>query len=335
LAAIGFEFLLAACGDDNVGGGSGGGQAGNGGGQAGNGGGGGSVDANPNVPPDGSTAFMDGGAWICPDPFGQQLTCQCSDGIDNDNDGLIDYPNDPDCPGPWGTSESGAGCGQTQCTDCIDNDNDGLIDSADPECTGPLDNDESSFATGIPGDNRDLCKQDCFFDGNSGQGDDRCEFDIGCDPALHSVAPYDRCQVPNSCPAQTQFCIDYCGRLTPNGCDCKGCCTVFVNGVGHDVLLVATCDVAHITDPSRCPTCTKDTGCVNNCDPCEWCLGRPPLMSCTVDGGTGGSGGSGGSDGGPPPPPTCPGNETPCDPIDRNCPVGFYCLTGCCIPNVQ
>ena len=36
----------------------------------------------------------------------------------------------------------------------------------------PLDNDESSFATGIPGDNMDACKQDCFFDGNSGMGDD-------------------------------------------------------------------------------------------------------------------------------------------------------------------
>src|SRR5581483_2224621 len=37
--------------------------------------------------------------------------------------------------------------GHTQCSDGIDNDGDGLIDYADPECVGPNDNDESSFAT--------------------------------------------------------------------------------------------------------------------------------------------------------------------------------------------
>jgi hypothetical protein len=39
--------------------------------------------------------------------------------------------------------------GMTQCSDDSDGDGDGLIDSADPECTGPADNDESSYATGI------------------------------------------------------------------------------------------------------------------------------------------------------------------------------------------
>ena len=64
---------------------------------------------------------------------------------------------------------------QPQCSDGIDNDGDGKIDYDDPECVGGLDNDESSFATGIPGDNVDACKQDCFFDGNSGMGDDGCD----------------------------------------------------------------------------------------------------------------------------------------------------------------
>ena len=75
--------------------------------------------------------------------------------------------------------------GQTQCSDGIDNDGDGKIDYADPECVGPLDNDESSFATGIPGDNMDACKQDCFFDGNSGMGDDHCLWQLQCDPLSH------------------------------------------------------------------------------------------------------------------------------------------------------
>src|SRR4051812_19873672 len=64
--------------------------------------------------------------------------------------------------GSTGTGGSGLGgaggliggkLGTTQCSDGIDNDGDGKIDLMDPECVSPLDNDESSFATGIPGDN--------------------------------------------------------------------------------------------------------------------------------------------------------------------------------------
>ena len=76
--------------------------------------------------------------------------------------------------------------GNAQCSDGLDNDGDGKIDYADPECVGPLDNDESSFATGIPGDNSDACKQDCFFDGNSGMGDDHCLWQLKCDPMITS-----------------------------------------------------------------------------------------------------------------------------------------------------
>ena len=83
--------------------------------------------------------------------------------------------------------------GQTQCSDGIDNDGDGKIDYADPECVGGLDNDESSYATGIPGDNVDACKQDCFFDGNSGMGDDGCMWQLKCDPQTTNAAcPYDQ-----------------------------------------------------------------------------------------------------------------------------------------------
>ncbi|MFH1130617.1 MAG: hypothetical protein V1754_04740, partial [Pseudomonadota bacterium] len=46
------------------------------------------------------------------------------------------------------------------CSDGLDNDKDGLIDAKDPECTGPCDNDEGSFEINIPGANSDPCKQD-------------------------------------------------------------------------------------------------------------------------------------------------------------------------------
>src|SRR5207244_10409925 len=116
--------------------------------------------------------------------------------------------------GPGGAAGGGGGAGgsasfgckvnPSACSDGKDNAGDGLIDAADPECSGPCDNDEGSFATGIPGDNVDACKQDCFFDGNSGMGDDGCEWNLKCDPAspgAHAAraCPYE----PNfhNCPA--------------------------------------------------------------------------------------------------------------------------------------
>ena len=99
-----------------------------------------------------------------------------------------------------------------QCSNCLDDDGDGLADWQDPECAVPLDNDEGSFATGISGDNVDACKQDCFFDGNSGQGDDGCNWNLKCDAKNPGGAgcPYDASF--KNCPAQSQKCIDTCGK---------------------------------------------------------------------------------------------------------------------------
>ena len=84
-----------------------------------------------------------------------------------------------------GTTGSGGSGGATAlpdgvCANGIDDDGDGLIDGFDPECTGAADNDEGTFATGIPGDNRDPVWQDCFFDGNSGAGEDGCRYHTDC-----------------------------------------------------------------------------------------------------------------------------------------------------------
>lgn len=65
---------------------------------------------------------------------GCDASCQleapdCSDGVDNDGDGLVDHPSDPGCWGPLGTTES------PPCSDLLDNDGDGRIDHpADPGC---------------------------------------------------------------------------------------------------------------------------------------------------------------------------------------------------------
>ncbi|MDD5623798.1 MAG: hypothetical protein PHI23_03760, partial [Candidatus Peribacteraceae bacterium] len=56
-----------------------------------------------------------------------QAAPQCSDGIDNDGDHLIDYPNDPGCTSPQDTDEQNPGA--TECSDGVDNDGDQKIDA--------------------------------------------------------------------------------------------------------------------------------------------------------------------------------------------------------------
>jgi hypothetical protein len=59
---------------------------------------------------------------------------QCSDGRDNDGDGLTDRAQDPDCR-TGGSEGGGATRAPSECQDGRDNDGDGLIDSAqDPGC---------------------------------------------------------------------------------------------------------------------------------------------------------------------------------------------------------
>jgi len=73
---------------------------------------------------------------------------QCSDGIDNDGDGLIDFPSDPGCTSGGDNDETNGGGGggtPAQCSDGIDNDGDGLIDfPLDPGCTDVDDDSESN-----------------------------------------------------------------------------------------------------------------------------------------------------------------------------------------------
>ena len=241
--------------------------------------------------------------------------------------------------GAGGTNTVDAGkLGTTQCSDGIDNDGDGKIDLADPECVGPLDNDESSFATGIPGDNMDACKQDCFFDGNSGMGDDHCLWQLKCDPLSTAAScPYDpnyasshtmECSVSAS---QTAACVSACQKLVPNGCDCFGCC--LIPGAPNAIRLAATCTAKDFNDPTKCPPCTQVTQCSNPCGHCELCIGKTTLPPDCYEGG-GDAGVDGGTDG--PTGQQCGSDYVPCGPgtsipLD-GCPANYGCITGCCIP---
>jgi probable HAF family extracellular repeat protein len=68
-------------------------------------------------------------AWVA--VFAEPIPPQCADAIDNDGDGLVDYPDDPGCPSPSAAPEN------PQCDDGVDNDGDGLVDLEDPLCGDP------------------------------------------------------------------------------------------------------------------------------------------------------------------------------------------------------
>lgn len=70
---------------------------------------------------------------------------QCSDGLDNDGDGLVDSPADPGCAGVGGTDESSA---TTQCQNGVDDDNDGRVDMGDAGCKSAQDNSEVDTSVG-------------------------------------------------------------------------------------------------------------------------------------------------------------------------------------------
>jgi hypothetical protein len=231
-----------------------------------------------------------------------------TDSIDTGGSGTT-TGNDPDNPIDCG--------GQIwACGDGMDNDKDGNVDLMDPECTGPCDDDEASYQTGIPGDNVD-CKQDCFFDGNSGQGDDGCIWDLKCDPA--NPGEFIGCEYSggNNCenmpPNQSEDCIMFCEQYVPPGCDCFGCCTVCGDEGCVDIFLNGDPE-CNIDNLEACTMCTSQIEeCGNPCEPemCEICFGETE------------------------PPEGCGENECmddlPCE-ASPDCPVDYFCYLGCCYP---
>ncbi|CAN5556386.1 hypothetical protein BH20ACT2_BH20ACT2_21220 [soil metagenome] len=82
-------------------------------------------------------ALIVGHAEVGPSTCGAGDLPECSDGIDNDGDGFIDFPNDPECDSPDDDKEA------AECVDTVDNDGDGLIDGpADPGCEAPFERDD-------------------------------------------------------------------------------------------------------------------------------------------------------------------------------------------------
>jgi hypothetical protein len=153
--------------------------------------------------------------------------------------------------------------------------------------------------------------------------------------------------------------------LVPNGCDCFGCCELPAGG-GRTVFLgseprngAPRCSPATVSNPDSCRPCTQVTACLNTCERCEVCIGRPrPPADCfvpppgpTPDASTRDAPATDAPtasdaprtdapavDAPPPPdggttnPGQCPAPLAPCGlPGQGPCPPDFYCITGCCI----
>ena len=199
------------------------------------------------------------------------------------------------------------------CGDCLDGDGDGLVDADDPDCLSACGRSESRFDDVFP-ENPPNCWRDCAFDGNHSPGDDGCSASRRCDPA--ATGPDCSFDDSDCLPAPTR-CVESCRPITPNGCDCFGCCELPArSGDWVDTQVFEGdgpgCTLDSASDPSACPPCTPRADCLNPCESCELCVGSAALPEgCAVQ--------------------ACPAGSEPCgQPGDPACPSGSWCLTGCC-----
>jgi len=192
------------------------------------------------------------------------------------------------------------------CSNGEDDDGDGIVDGDDPECTGAFDDDERTFATGVPDEQRAPKCQDCYFDRVPGR--DVCNRASSCPLTGTPGNGNGQC---STCAVQAS-CRDQCAPLAPNGCDCFGCCEVWRDGERFEIMLEASCSIEALGDPTRCTSCIRAADCVNPCETCELCPGRalrdlPP--ECIGY--------------------TCAGSD-PCR-RSSDCGGAEYCQFGCCL----
>ena len=227
------------------------------------------------------------------------------------------------------------------CGDTLDNDGDGLVDAADPDCAGACDNAEDTFGSYFPVSPPPPCVRDCFYDRDFGPGNDACYYSWKCDsnmspPKLNPRPNIPQCAYdPSTLIAGTTkscselkkeqpdpTCLSYCGPLTPNGCDCFGCCELpsgsgkwrYLGSTGSSDLDI-TCSFKVMSDPEKCRPCDPVPACLNKCDKCEVCIGgQKPGAGCSKA-------------------QQCPAGVQTCGaPGEAFCPKETYCVTGCCMP---
>ncbi len=190
---------------------------------------------------------------------------QCNDTVDNDGDGLIDYPADPGCSNATDNDESNGGTtggpGTPACRDGRDNDGDNLVDyPSDPGCDNADDTNEFNapidFCTANPSDpscsfcalnpTNPACQQPPFCTTNP--GDPSCSF-CNQNPGDPS------CQIPFCTTNPTApICQQPFCTLYPNdpSCQAQPFCTTNPNDPSCAFCVLNPTDPSCKTTPSYC-----------------------------------------------------------------------------------
>ena len=100
-----------------------------------------------------------------------------------------------------------------------------------------------------------------------------------------------------------------------------GCCEIPVPGTSTTATVFLEsghvqgphlCDMASLTDPTKCAPCTQVPSCLNPCDACELCVGKTELPASCAD-------------------QTCPAGVQKCGLVGQApCLQGQSCIMGCC-----
>jgi hypothetical protein len=195
------------------------------------------------------------------------------------------------------------------CSNGVDDDDDDLADGFDSECTGPFDDDEGSFRVNDVNEGNQNCT-DCFYDGDHRRGNDGCDISTQCTVDGTFGNGGGTCR---TCDANLA-CRTNCEQITPNGCDCFGCCEVTYEGTTVPIRLIASCDMKKLSDTNACPRCRINTSCHNPCEMCELCPGTTLAdlpMTCMNA--------------------VACGERTRCK-ATGECTFSEFCSQGCCVP---
>ncbi|MCI0551308.1 MAG: hypothetical protein L0287_10155, partial [Anaerolineae bacterium] len=180
---------------------------------------------------------------------------ECNDGIDNDGDGLIDFPADCGCTDASDTTE--APNPTRECNNGIDNDGDGFTDLADCGCANACDSSEAP-------DPLTECNDGIDNDGDGFIDDADC----GCNLNCNKEFPPDQCHdgIDNDGDGLVDLadtnCVDTCDFDECSLFPCSTCCFKpgDVNGDGKWTIsdIVGLVNIVFKGATKPCPPCRAD-----------------------------------------------------------------------------
>src|SRR5690606_26182546 len=157
------------------------------------------------------------------------------------------------------------------CGNCQDDDGDGLVDASDPECLGPCDDSEPEPYSGIDSPVTGPCRRACHLARHPRAGHEGGARSYRCDPGRlapeypptgNAMCAYDA-TLATCAPGSGALlaCRAGCLPLTPNGCDCFGCCELPAGSnnfiwLGSPQIGEKHCELASSADPDACRPCT-------------------------------------------------------------------------------